>query len=676
MRASLLLVAAALCAAPAGRAGTIRGTWGGRFAETAHELDVRIEDGVAHYRVRRTLRNLGHLTDGIDVELALPHGASATGLRMLAGGRWHDARLLDAADAQARYDALTDIDDDGSDGSDGEATRRAARFAPALLAHASPGHVTLRAFPIRGRGELAIEYTATGPVCYGDGRAFTAVPVGPGIAPTVRVLGAGGRAVQVHAPGLGAISDGACDGLADELDADDRIVIELAPPPIDAVAARYAAVPLADGRVAVRIELDAAPELRPAPRAPRVVFVLDGSYSTGDDGLEDQLRLVRAYLAHVPDAAVEIVIARRFAERAFDRFVPAAELDRALAELPPAALELGNGSALDEGVALASAVLGRAPSPNAGRIVAFTDARMRPAFAVDDAVDGAAWAIAGGHVLHVVVREPGYGTLGEHRDDDHELAAVALATGGVLLRVTGASDDAATAHAVVEGLVRPIRIDRPAADGDPEWAPSSLDEGDGYRHMAVVAGAAPSVTVSGWIWGRRWSRTVPRGAGFERALPAIVFGSSVAGELDADTARALAVPAGVVSPVTSLLAVDDGADVVVSEDELPMRELIGFGVTGGSSHCGIRCGGVMGGGRLSYLEIDRAAWLADRLRPAVARCAAGAPVVRIDTTRDEIVDVRVAFAPGAAADCVADAAWALRLPSGFDAERESFELTP
>ncbi len=54
-------------------------------------------------------------------------------------------------------------------------------------------------------------------------------------------------------------------------------------------------------------EIDVAPELSKLPVRAQVVFVVDTSYSVGAEKLAAQLATLRAYVAHVPDAEVEIV---------------------------------------------------------------------------------------------------------------------------------------------------------------------------------------------------------------------------------------------------------------------------------------------------------------------------------------------------------------------------------
>src|SRR5690606_8198527 len=106
-----------------------------------------------------------------------------------------------------------------------------------------------------------------------------------------------------------------------------------------------------------RIELDAAAVLEPLPRSAAVVFAVDASYSVTAADVEGQLRAVRAYLRHLPDARFEVIMVRRRAERLFGRLVPAADAGSLLAGIHPSRLERGNGSNLDRGLERAADAL-------------------------------------------------------------------------------------------------------------------------------------------------------------------------------------------------------------------------------------------------------------------------------------------------------------------------------
>ncbi len=135
-----------------------------------------------------------------------------------------------------------------------------------------------------------------------------------------------------------------------------------------------------DKHAFTRLEIDTAAQLAAMPKHAQVVFVVDASYSVGERGLAAQLAIVRSYLAHVPDAEVELVAYRRRAERVFGTFVAASGFDAALAAAEQhGALELGNGSAIDDGAQLAASLVAARPGPR--RVVMLGDELWREALA-------------------------------------------------------------------------------------------------------------------------------------------------------------------------------------------------------------------------------------------------------------------------------------------------------
>lgn len=448
--------------------------------------------------------------------------------------------------------------------------------------------------------------------------------------------------------------------------------IEVGPPPIDTLRARFDRLVVTEGeggKSFARLEWDAAPQLRPLPQAPSVVFVVDASHSAGPDLIRAQLELAQAYLTHVPDAAVEVVAFRRHAERVFGRFEPRAAVEQLLARggdegpLPP-----GNGSALDEGLRLAAAALHGRPAPR--RIVALSDALLRSRW--DTAEDGlpALADLDDDTIVHVVL--PALGSEGgrpeDRRDDDHDLSPLADRHGGVLLRVDDIPPAAAAALAPVAlGLVRPVRIDGFAVDGLDVDTPDTVAEGSGFRSFEAVAAPPREVTLRGRVWAQRFERTVAAPSETERATAAFVFSHDVFGDLTDDEQRAVAYAGGAVSPVTSYLAIEPG--VRPSRAGID-RSLAGLGA-GAASAAGVVVG---------TMSVSERPDLARLLRPGVERCIAThrpaegwSLALSVETTRQEVVDV-VTPGTGPLADCVVEAAWALRLSGAFTQQRASWDL--
>lgn len=460
-------------------------------------------------------------------------------------------------------------------------------------------------------------------------------------------------------------------------------IIEVAPPPMDTAMARLGRAVASARRSFVRLEVDAAPELRPLPKAPAVVFAIDASHSVNQAGIDAQLGLARAYLRHVPDARADVVLYRRRAERLVGRLVAPGELDRAIEQARTGGrLAPGNGSALDAGMALAAETLRGQRGP--GRVVVTTDGRLRTAFENGLALAHVR-ALPAGTVVHVVIPslDP-EDKIAERRDDDHALAPIARAGGGVLIQLDGAVGRPAQAlAATVLGLVRPIRIDRFAIQGLPAGA--KVDENDDDDGGALVEGSGRrffvsldrkgakgdqvnQVVLTGEIWAQPFRRVVRVSPGFSRVAAAFVFGEDRHGELSREEMLALAFFGRAVSPVTSYLAIEPGV----------RPSTIGIVGRGEGSGTGSGFGsgsGRMGGGRTPPN-------LARLLAPAAQECLrtharAGERVaLRVETTSHEVVDVLIVSGPPAAARCVAEAAWALRLPEDeFVQDRDAFDVS-
>ena len=77
------------------------------MVEVAHAVEIRIADGVATYTVRRTFSNPGTVADQVELDIDLPYGAAATGLRIRAADRWYDGELMERDTAAARYQEMT-----------------------------------------------------------------------------------------------------------------------------------------------------------------------------------------------------------------------------------------------------------------------------------------------------------------------------------------------------------------------------------------------------------------------------------------------------------------------------------------------------------------------------------------------------------------------------------------
>lgn len=611
------------------------------ITELSHLVTTRAQAGAIALTVTRELHNERAAYTELSHVITVPSGAVVTGLRVGAEG----GSLLDTESALARWAELISPGDD-------EPT------TSGKLTWLSDGELELELFGIPPGATVSIAYDLQLPADTEDGLWRFDYPIEAGddwalAHPTVELA--------------------ATSGLTEEDEG--GLHVRLPRAPIDHLDGKWALYPFGTGRTLWRLELDASPVLERAPVHASVVFVVDASHSEGDDGIAAQLELIAPYLLNAPDADVEIVVYRRFAERLFGRFVPASQVASALehVHLTPA-----NGSNLDLGAALAADALNGRAGPS--RIVIFTDELLREGFTNDGALAALSKAPPD-TVVHVVSR---YGTgagtpLDLQRNDEAPLAPIATASGGVFFTVNGEVKELLEGVRTLSTLVRPTRIDalQIDAEGLEIEHPTEFLEGATLRATALAEHPPREVTVRGKIWGRDVVQVLHVDAALTSALPALAIGQSdIERELTDDEVRVAANASGAVSRVTALLAARETArasNIGTARIALTGHGGGSFGCScGGSFGTSSSCGGFFRGGKPP--DYDGA--LRELLGPGLAACANGTPLtgrLHLEATGDELVDVTTSGLPPALAACVTEVAWAVRLTSLFSSSR-SYEL--
>ncbi len=611
--------------------------------EVSHTVAVQLDRQSARLIVTRQLRNDSEEFQTVSEVLATPEESVANAFRIGIDQRWQHGALLDAEQAADQWAELTNEGD-------------AAPAPLGLLTWDSTASVGLELFGIAPGSSASVEYELQVPLSYAHGEWFFNYPAAQEeeAAISFELSRAPGATVedlyQEESPEL----DSSFDGYR----------IHLPRPVFEQVAASWAIRPLGAGRTAWRLEVDAAAVLETAPVRPNVVFVIDASHSQGSEGIKAQLELLPAYLANSPDAQVELVLYRRFAERLFGRFIPASEAVRALASVSPERLLPGNGSNLELGARVAAQAL--AQVGGVGRILLFTDELLRESFSVGIAT--AELERAGPNtVTHLVAREQWEGELEQSRDDESELAPIATAAGGMFVRISGQPTEPQLDARTLLELIRPTRIDgfRVEALGmeeDSIDAPEVIEEGSSLRQTSIADSPPAQVLLTGRIWGREFRRRLEIDADLADRLPALVIGSDqLWPELTEEEVREAAMAARVVSPVTSFLSKGPAATPSWSDS----ASLSGSGSSGSHWTCGM--GGVgthcLGArGFATRYQND----LSELLAPKVGVCASQLGVdelharVRVEVTGAEIVDVEVTGTPSAeAAFCLTEAIWTI-----------------
>ncbi len=131
--------------------------------ETSHTVDLKLENGIATYKVRRVFRNPGAIAEQVELVIGLPYGAAATGLRIKAKNLWHDGQLMERDAAAKLYEEMTGL---------GAYKPK----DPALLAWMWADTLSLQMFPVMPGTVSTVEYTLTAPTRYAGGRYFVSYP--------------------------------------------------------------------------------------------------------------------------------------------------------------------------------------------------------------------------------------------------------------------------------------------------------------------------------------------------------------------------------------------------------------------------------------------------------------------------------------------------------------------
>jgi subtilisin-like proprotein convertase family protein len=442
--------------------------------------------------------------------------------------------------------------------------------------------------------------------------------------------------------------------------------ISIAPPVIETWTARFGRVVASRQHAFARLEIDVAPQLAPLPSHAQVVFVVDASFSVGAAHLAAQLAVIRAYLSYVPDAEVEVIIARRHAIRRFGRFVSArAALAGLEGPAAQAAFALGNGSAIDEAARLAATALADRSGPR--RIVITTDEMFRDALTPDAALAALA-AVPPGTVVHVVIPTvDGDDRVTMTPAADERFAALATGHHGIHVELHGVPATAAKALApVVLELVRPTKIDRLAVTGLATDV-TTLHEGDGLRVFEGLPAAPEQLAISGLLWSDPIRKQLAPLGEFSRQAAAFVFGADEYHELSSDEMMTVALLGRAVSPVTSYVAAEPGTRPSTIGLDRGQYGTIGHGSGGGVGY-GSGTGSL--GSRPDLRGLIDPAACERMLKPRDGWQV----TLDVETTKDEIVDVSGGDRDAMTA-CLVEVAWRVRLdPATFQEPRDRFHV--
>ncbi|WP_309891905.1 VWA domain-containing protein [Archangium sp.] len=596
--------------------------------EVEHRVEGRVEGEHALLTVYRTLRNPAARYVEQRHGFMLPPGGTVHGFALQAQGQWTEGLLLANSESERRYEAL----------------RRRGTAAPRTLARLSGygSGVELRLWNVPPRSSVTVRYDVRIRIRHAKGRSAFSYPLpwddeaGPKPALTV---------APPHPEADLRIEPGSALGQK-------LLEVSWKPRPLDGIDARAGLAPWDTGTLGF-LQVRAG-RLSEAPTRARVVFVVDASHSVGAHGVTQQLTRAGDYLQLLPDAVAEVILFRRSAERLFGRLIPASEWKAALAALPAARLETGNGSHLDEGLRLAQQVLAEGTGP--ARVLALTDGKLRRAFEPVPAAPSTSAPDTAVHLLMV-------GGRGSYVPPHEKLSErlVREACGGIQRSY----------EQDLEPLVRPVRWEQVHVEDDQGTKLEelgALGEGDGFQTWLP----SPETPLRALVLrGTRWGCPASLPVAIDAALSADVGRTAYNWRVEPPPSEAidlLAKSGDWVSPERSFLAVPPGAGPSSARTRA-LPDGVEGGVVGGVSGGVISC--PLAGPRQREDAPKYGEELTRLLQPALSACsreAGGASLqVRVETTGHEVVDVEV---EGAASEnqaaCVREASWALRLPSLFD----------
>jgi len=656
-RLALLAFAVPLLVSSKGSADSLSGTKATEMFERADTIELRLDHGHATFVVRRTFENRSTQHDQAMLHITdLPEGAVASGLRTLGGTTsnpiWYAAELLDAEVAAKKYQELTGIG--GYYPKD-----------PALLSWRSASHLALQVFPVAPKSQKTVEYTLEAPTRWVAGHHQLELPhMGlSSFAPTLTIK-AGDTADALFLDGM-PIAAGDTRKLFGAL------TLSAQPKDPPKLGGRFASVSFGKGRAVVHTAIEVSKKLSEKPKEPYVLVLLDGSRSLSDADREGEIAGARAYLSHLTDAHVQVVVFDRASRPLEASFVTATQ---ALDDLKKLKIAPKNGSDLDVVLADAQKRIADAPKGSPRRILLLTDLMTRSTL-VPERIKGLDQTKA---VLHVatIKSDPKYTSVS--RDDHDPWAIVPRATGGVLWdakvrTVLGPSD-----LEPFEEWARPLRIDRVSVTGvglatSSMSFPDSFNEGDGFDDIHLQGSGTPAIEVKGELWSTPITAVLSSNAAEEKLWAGLSVASPVLSELKDPEIAALAFKGGVVSPMTSYLAVEPG--VRPSTEGLEWGSG-GLGMSGvGSGGSGFGTGIGLGKG---YTQPDRLKFLRDALAKVVTTCGGGELRTRLETTSAEIVSVDVLpKVPNAKLEsCVREGVFGIELPSYFNAKWQSWDVAP
>lgn len=630
-----------------------------KLVEKSHRIDIQLGHGHADLRVRRTVHNGGPRHDQAMFYIDMPNGAVAVGLRTLGemNGKphWFAGELMEAEAAAARYRELTGIG--GYYPKD-----------PALLSWRHQSRLALQVFPCAPGENKTVEYTLRIPTDYRDGRHHLALPsMGTDVVfaeASVSPLVAG-ESIYINDK---IVATPGWVQLKQDVD------LSVAPITTNTLDGALASVSINPQKNLAHYHVEAAPRLGTVPAGAHVVVLVDASRSLSDYDTAAELAMARAFVGHFAAGRIAVVPFDRKVHVLANGFVSVTQARSAFKTMT---LERHNGSHVDVALAQADAMLAKAPSGSAKRILLLTDARTRAEVTPEML---ASKLTKSGALLHVGIVSGVYQSAVE-REDTHAWNAVTRPTGGL---VWNASINTNTVNESEDDLVfeewaRPKRLHHFSVrargmEKEQTSFANTLDEGQGIEDLQLPAAAIDSVEVGGELWATPIKKTFTRDDAEGQRWAGLFFGTSRYSEITEAEMMPMAMLGKVVSPVTSYLAIEPG----VRPSTEGLEESAGSGMGFGSGF-GRSGGRLYGSSSVKYSD-SKEEFLRRELEKGLAKCngAGHKAKASVETTLAEIVAVKTSIegeaASSALSTCFEESAWDIWLRGDFRAANEVFAV--
>lgn len=617
----------------------------------------------------RVQRSIYNPTDELEVRapIRLPEATALVSLRARPVGSsrgWFSAGLMDAGAASELYGRLT-----GRPGSRPGATLPISEWVgekigtkdPVLAVWSREREVALQLFPLGQDERQTIEYAFTTELAW-DGHAYAFGYDDP-------LLGAcGPLKVDVRKTEAGRLLDPDDEPVARRFESELGIDLRFVPDDVGPLLAQAASVETDDGFLS-RYRIDVRDELTQAPAALDVVMLIDESRSMGTEGSMVALANAQDYANALRDLGVDA----RIGVATFSRDVhPLASAPLTAAQvrekLPEHYMALDHGTNVQAAFEYASQwFASNARDGIERRVMLFSDLMTAKAVTPERARQWLASTDALTHIDAITTEQERWDSPLPSLDHPwHEVASEhggLVWTGGYVFR---GHDWVTPQHAIDARVVD--------ADGKTltRIGDGNLAVKGSYSAWVATDKSLEGATVMASLWSQPIEVDLRTPRGYRSHAAAV--GAATSSELEDGQRATLARFGHAVSPVTSLIAVEPGAqptevapevEVAPEQDTEAPDDVDG----GGASPV-----------RLVAADPSRVAWLRKALWDRWRACGlSDAPIsATLETTGDEIVVAELSIGGGMDPDAIAcghDAVWGLMLPKPkFEAVHESWTI--